>query len=50
MVVVELQYSVRASPSSMEEEVLDREREAPGLRCGCPPFPWLLVYSIDGSW
>ena len=40
MVVVELQYSVRASPSSTEEEeVLEREREAPGLRCGCPPFP-----------
>ena len=30
MVVVELQYSGRASPSSMEEEdVLEREREAP---------------------
>ena len=29
MVVVELQYSSRASPSSMEEEeVLEREREA----------------------
>ena len=30
MVVVELQYSGRDSPSSMEEEdVLEREREAP---------------------
>ena len=30
MVVVELQYSGRASPSTMEEEdVLEREREAP---------------------
>ena len=30
MVVVEQQYSGRASPSSMEEEeVLEREREAP---------------------
>ena len=30
MVVMELQYSGRASPSSMEEEeVLEREREAP---------------------
>ena len=30
MVVVELQYSGRASPSTMEEEdVLERKREAP---------------------
>ena len=30
MVVMELQYSGRASPSTMEEEdVLEREREAP---------------------
>ena len=29
MVMVELQYSVRASPSTMEEEeVLEREKEA----------------------
>ena len=41
MVVVELQYSGRASPSTMEEEeVLEREREAPkarGERSSLPP-------------
>ena len=42
MVVMELQYSGRASPSSMEEEdVLEREREAPkrkGKRSSIPPL------------
>ena len=41
MVVVELQYSGRASPSTMEEEdVLEREREAPkakSKRSSIPP-------------
>ena len=41
MVVMELQYSGRASPSSMEEEeVLEREREEPkawGERPSLPP-------------
>ena len=41
MVVVELQYSGRASPSTMEEEdVLEREREAPKARVRGPPFPY----------
>ena len=40
MVVVELQYSGRASPSSMEEEeVLEREREAPKWRELRPSLP-----------
>ena len=40
MVVVELQYSGRASPSSMEEEeVLEREREAPKAWGRGPPSP-----------
>ena len=43
MVVMELQYSGRASPSTMEEEeVLDREREAPKAkdsRYEVPPLP-----------
>ena len=40
MVVMELQYSGRASPSSMEEEeVLEREREAPGARVRLPSLP-----------
>ena len=40
MVVVELQYSGRASPSSMEEEeVLEREREAPKIKVRSPPSP-----------
>ena len=29
--------------STEEEEVLEREREAPGLRCRCPPFPPLYI-------
>ena len=41
MVVMELQYSDRASPSTMEEEeVLERDREAPkakGERSSIPP-------------
>ena len=40
MVVVELQYSGRASPSTMEEEdVLEREREAPKAKVRAPPSP-----------
>ena len=40
MVVVELQYSGRASPSTMEEEdVLEREREAPKMCSEKPSFP-----------
>ena len=42
MVVVELQYSGRASPSTMEEEdVLERERKAPKAWLRGPPFPLL---------
>src|SRR4051812_45739021 len=38
--MVELQYSGRASPSSMEEEeVLEREREAPRQRGAAAPLP-----------
>ena len=40
MVVMELQYSIRASPSAMEEEgVLEREKE--GTKCvdEKPSFP-----------
>ena len=38
---MELQYSGRASPSSMEEEeeVLEREREAPKANVRSPPAP-----------
>ena len=40
MVVMELQYSGRASPSTMEEEeVLEREREAPKIKVRSPPSP-----------
>ena len=40
MVVVELQYSDRASPSTMEEEdVFEREREAPKAWFERPSFP-----------
>ena len=42
MVVMELQYSVRASPSAMEEEeVLEREKEATkgvGQKALLPPL------------
>ena len=44
MVVMELQYSGRASPSSMEEEeVLEREREAPKAKVRSPPSPPLYI-------
>ena len=40
MVVMELQYSGRASPSSMEEEeVLEREKEATKGVYANPSFP-----------
>ena len=40
MVVMELQYSGRASLSTMEEEdVLEREREAPKMWYEGPSFP-----------
>ena len=40
VVVVELQYSVRASPSAMEEEeVLEREKEATKGVDEKPSFP-----------
>ena len=40
MVVMELQYSVRASPSAMEEEeVLEREEEATKGVAEKPSFP-----------
>ena len=40
MVVVELQYSGRASLSTMEEEdVLERERKAPKAWCERPSYP-----------
>ena len=40
MVVMELQYSVRASPSAMEEEeVLEREKEATKGIDQNPSFP-----------
>ena len=40
MVVMELQYSGRASPSTMEEEdVLEREREAPKAWLRSNPSP-----------
>ena len=38
VVVVEKQYSDRASPSSTEEEkVLEGRGRRQGLWCGCPP-------------
>ena len=44
MVVMELQYSGRASPSTMEEEeVLEEERAAPGEGCGCLLSPSLYI-------
>ena len=50
MVVMELQYSDRASPSSMEEEdVLEREREAPKARVRGPPFPPLCIGGLGGA-
>ena len=39
-----LQFSGRASPSTtMEEEVLGRERVAPGEGCGSPPTSPLFI-------
>ena len=51
MVVMELQYSVRASPSSMEEEeeVLEREREAPKAKVRGPPSPPLYIGGPRGA-
>ena len=50
MVVMELQYSGRASPSSMEEEdVLEREREAPKAWGERPSFPPLYIGSLGGG-
>ena len=50
MVVVELQYSVRASPSSMkEEEVLEREREAPKAWLERPSFPTIYRRAKGGG-
>ena len=49
MVVVELQYSGRASLSTMEEEdVLEREREAPRHVLRGPPFPTIYRESKGG--
>ena len=48
MVVVELQYSDRASLSTMEEEdVLEREREAPKAWLRGPPSP--TIYRAKGE-
>ena len=50
MVVTELQYSGRASPSSMEEEdVLEREREAPKAKVRGPPSPPLYIGGPRGG-
>ena len=47
MVLMELQYSSRASPSTMEEEeVFEREKEATkgqGTRYEVPPLPPLYI-------
>ena len=49
MVVVELQYSGRASPSTMEEEeVLEREREAPKAKGKRPSLP-ATIYRVKGE-
>ena len=49
MVVMELQYSGRASPSSMEEEdVLEREREAPKAKVWLPSLP-PTIYRAKGE-
>ena len=48
--MMELQYSGRASPSTMEEEeVLEREREAPKARVRGPPFPPLYIGGLGGA-
>ena len=50
MVVMELQYSGRASPSSMEEEeVLEREREAPKAWGVRPFLPPLYIGGLGGA-
>ena len=50
MVVMELQYSGRASPSTMEEEeVLKREMEAPKARVRGPPSPPLYIGGLGGA-
>ena len=50
MVVMELQYSGRASPSTMEEEeVLEREREAPKAWLERPSFPTIYIGSLGGA-
>ena len=47
---MELQYSGRASPSSMEEEdVLEREREAPKAKVRGPPSPPLYIGGPGGG-
>ena len=50
LVVVEMQHSGRASPSTMEEEeVLEREREAPKAKVRGPPFPPLYIGGLRGG-
>ena len=51
MVVMELQYSGRASPSTIEEEeeVLEREREAPKAKVRGPPSPPLYIGGPKGG-
>src|SRR5215216_6455232 len=38
-----LRFSDRASPSTTEEEVLERGRATPGEGRGCPPTPPLFI-------
>ena len=38
-----LQFSGKALPSTTEEEVLGRERDAPGEGCGSPPTSPLYI-------
>ena len=48
--MMELQYSSRASPSTMEEEdVLEREREAPKAKVRSPPSPPLYIGGLRGG-
>ena len=50
MVVMELQYSVRASPSAMEEEeVLEREKEATKGLDEKPSFPTIYRRAKGGG-
>ena len=47
--MMELQYSGRASLSTMEEEdVLERKKEAPKAWCRGPPFPTIYRESKGG--